>query len=444
MSNPRQVIVAGAGLAGLSAAFRLQQAGFAVTVLEKLDRTGGRVLTLRRDGFAIDAGPDAMTEGYREYQALAREVGLGEHFVRASPVVGLLRDGRVIDIDTSRVATLPFTNALSTGAKLKLVSGVLKLRGQLQGVDSFRLTESASKDDEHETAQQFAESAFGREVTDYIVDPLVRIVVGSGAAQASRLSVLGGLVNWSVPLINIRGGLDALPRALAERLSLIYGADVQDVTETATGVEVSYRSRDGEQQTLHADACVIASTFDVARAIHQPLAELTADYAQQLRYLQLVSVSLAYAAPTHSKAYVVQVPTIEDPEALLIFLQHNKAPDRAPPGHSLITLYTDGMATPRFLAQTDEAIESWARARIERLFPEVAAQFRFASVSRWPLAGYLATPGFWLRTRALLERLHPQARVQIAGDLFGAGSMESAVLWGRRAAERIIATAPQR
>lgn len=433
-----EVVVIGAGLAGLSAAFRLQQAGFAVTVLEKLDRPGGRVLTLRRDGFQIDSGPDAMTGGYREYQALADEMGLSGEFVPSSRVVGLVRDGKVIDIDMARTLSLPFTPALSVGGKLSMVSSLLKICGLLRGVDSFHLTDSADKDDPHENAEQFSRRTFGTEVGDYVIDPLVRLVAGSGAARASRLSVLGGLVNWSVALINIRGGLDRLPRALAERLSIRYGTEVTSVVQQGGGVAVRYRDANGTPGELRASGCVIATTFDVARKLDAALASLSVDYEKQLSYLSLVSVSLAYAAPTKSRAYVVQVPTVEDPETLLIFLQHNKAPDRAPAGHSLITMYTDGAVTPRFLPKSDEQITAWARARIERLFPEVAPQFRFASVSRWPVAGYLATPGFWLRTRELMKTLPSHSPVQLAGDLFGAGSMESAVVWGRKAAERLI------
>jgi hypothetical protein len=58
-------------------------------------------------------------------------------------------------------------------------------------------------------------------------------------------------------------------------------------------------------------------------------------------------------------------------------------------------------------------------------------------VTRWPVAGYLATPGFWRQSRALLAAIPADGRVQLAGDLFGAGSMESAVRWGERAAERL-------
>jgi protoporphyrinogen/coproporphyrinogen III oxidase len=434
----RTAVVVGAGLAGLSAAYRLQKAGFDVRVLESLDRPGGRALTMRRDGFQIDAGPDAMTEGYRTYQALAAEVGLGDSFVRSSAVVGLIREGRVLDIDTFDRKHLIFSSALSPTGKWKLLLGLVRIRTSLKGISSFRLTESAEKDDFSQTAREFAEQTFGYEVANYVIDPLVRLVTGSSSTRASRLCVLGGLVNWSVRLISIRGGLDRLPMTLASRLKVIYGAEVLHIDETEHGVELVYRDRRGVSQNVQGAVCVIATMFDTARALHAPTAAQTAEYARHLRYLQLISVSLAYGATTRSKAYAVQVPTVEDPENLLIFLQHNKAPDRAPAGNSLITLYTDGSVTPRYLEQSDEVIIRWAQARVDKYFPEVSAHFRFAIVSRWPRAGYSASPGFWLRTRSVRSYLSETSRVQIAGDIFGAGSMESAVLSGEDAADRII------
>jgi len=53
---PRRIVVVGAGIAGLTAAFRLQQAGANVLVLEATDRAGGRMTTDTVDGYVIERG----------------------------------------------------------------------------------------------------------------------------------------------------------------------------------------------------------------------------------------------------------------------------------------------------------------------------------------------------------------------------------------------------
>uniref|UniRef100_E6VJL5 Phytoene dehydrogenase n=1 Tax=Rhodopseudomonas palustris (strain DX-1) TaxID=652103 RepID=E6VJL5_RHOPX len=57
-------VVIGSGFGGLAAAVRLGAKGYRVTVLEKLDKPGGRAYVHKQDGFSFDAGPTIVTAPY--------------------------------------------------------------------------------------------------------------------------------------------------------------------------------------------------------------------------------------------------------------------------------------------------------------------------------------------------------------------------------------------
>jgi phytoene desaturase len=58
--RPHAVVI-GSGFGGLAAAVRLGARGYRVTVLEKLDKPGGRAYVFEQDGFVFDAGPTIVT-----------------------------------------------------------------------------------------------------------------------------------------------------------------------------------------------------------------------------------------------------------------------------------------------------------------------------------------------------------------------------------------------
>ena len=61
MAETPHAIVIGSGFGGLAAAVRLGARGYRVTVLEKLDKPGGRAYVYEQDGFTFDAGPTIVT-----------------------------------------------------------------------------------------------------------------------------------------------------------------------------------------------------------------------------------------------------------------------------------------------------------------------------------------------------------------------------------------------
>jgi oxygen-dependent protoporphyrinogen oxidase len=76
-----RVVVVGAGIAGLAAAWELAQAGVDVTVLESERRPGGVIVTQHHDGFLVEGGPDGFLAAEPELPALAAELGMADRVI---------------------------------------------------------------------------------------------------------------------------------------------------------------------------------------------------------------------------------------------------------------------------------------------------------------------------------------------------------------------------
>lgn len=168
-----KAIVVGAGLSGLAAAYRLQQAGYQVTVLERADKPGGLAQTENHDGYLIDTGPDLINKSFVRYLRLAREVGLDGSIVPSSQVVDVLRDGRAITVDRRKPLSLVTTPVVSFRSKLVMALGYLRLRPKIHGMDPYALTEHSGAD--NTTAHELSLRYFNEEVTEQLVDPILRL-----------------------------------------------------------------------------------------------------------------------------------------------------------------------------------------------------------------------------------------------------------------------------
>ena len=99
MSERGTVAVIGGGMAGMGAAWELKKAGFEPTVFEGRDRVGGRIWTVRRGDFLMDAGTAVYLGTYRDAIDLIHEVGLGDEFCVRTAIGAMPRDGKLHHFD---------------------------------------------------------------------------------------------------------------------------------------------------------------------------------------------------------------------------------------------------------------------------------------------------------------------------------------------------------
>jgi oxygen-dependent protoporphyrinogen oxidase len=97
MAVSATIAVAGAGLAGLSAAWELSRTEMSVVVLDAGRRPGGVVVTERRDGFVIEGGPDGFLAAEPDIQELAHELGIGGRLVDQTASGSSLWTGRQLE-----------------------------------------------------------------------------------------------------------------------------------------------------------------------------------------------------------------------------------------------------------------------------------------------------------------------------------------------------------
>src|SRR2546428_2115950 len=82
MGGGVKVVVAGAGIAGLAAAWELTRAGGCeVNILESERRAGGIIATEQVDGFVVEGGPDGFLAGEPELPDLATQLGIADRVV---------------------------------------------------------------------------------------------------------------------------------------------------------------------------------------------------------------------------------------------------------------------------------------------------------------------------------------------------------------------------
>jgi oxygen-dependent protoporphyrinogen oxidase len=439
-----RVVVVGGGIAGLTAAFRLQAAGFEVMVLEAAERPGGRMLTLERDGYLIDVGASILMSRYRSMAALIDDAGLRGSTVPTSDLTGFVRGGTVHRFHNHSLPQLARTGLLSLDAKarvLPIVVDLLRAGGRLSWSDPAR---AAAFDGE--TVRGYIDRRVrSPELLESLVDPLCAAMALIGPEEMSSVDLLAYARNvFGSRFFNSPLGVGFLPEGVARGLAVQTGARVTSIEEGDAGVTVTW-VRAGEPEHVEvASGCVIAVQAHDIPAVYPQLSTVQKEIVTAIDYSIGIGVHFALsAAPAEPSAFVCQ-PRQEDPDMHLAILDHHKAPGRAPAGAGLISTFWRHHWGRAHWDDTDERLVELALPAFVRMFPGVEPAIRFAHVQRWRHALLRTPPGRYSSLARFHAETGPRGRVRFAGDWLAASSTNSAIATGDRAARMLAAAIMER
>lgn len=476
-AGPVRIAVVGGGITGLAAAHRLlelsaqRRVPVALTLCEAGPRLGGTIATERRDGYLIEAGPDAfLTE---KPWALDLCTRLGLALVGTRPT-----DRRTFVVRGGRLHPLPdgFALLAPTRARPLLRSGLFSWRGKARMALDLLLPPRRAEGDE--SLARFVTRRLGREALERAAQPMVAGIYTADpealslAATMPRFlemerrygSVIRGLrrapsgapdrsgPRWSL-FAAPACGMEALVAALASRLPARAVRLHTRVTALGRagppdggGPAGPYRIELHGGSTLWADGVILAlEAHHAADLVAGTDPDLTA-LLRGIPYASSAAVTLAYrreeiAHPLDGFGFVV--PRVERRPVLACTFSSVKFPDRAPRGRVLLRVFLGGALWPGVLERDDGWIARTAAGEVAALLGAAGAP-HLVRVHRHPRAMPQYLVGHLERASAIEARAARSPGLALAGAAYRGVGIPDCIRSGEDAAERVLREAAGR
>ncbi len=430
----KSAIVVGAGIAGLTAGWRLKQAGYAVQVLEAAERVGGRMITIAWEGIRIDPGAEFVTGADRYLHEMAAQLGVRDRLVNFSEeqtgfFVHIMRGGKVHSVNFMSIPSYLRWSGVSLAARLSMIK-LLPYLLRYGRVNPYQ-PEQAPGDDRLDM-QQFFYQCINAEMFDYWVEPTMDVMCSYRPADLSGQMLLILFGNYlQQKLYTFEGGLGLLPETLAGQLDVIRNAAVHSIEplEDGSGARVVYR-REGDERTADAHVVVVAVPGDLVLPLFTAPRPAWQAFFRHVRYTTSAKVYFIAEGDERELDHgAIMFPSKEPWQ--IAPLGWDRQEDGRIFGMSALRadVYDPALSDAEILARVN--------ADIARCQPTLARRITHQMVFRWPRKVPTFPAGYLSALRAF-KRDMQEGPIYFCGDYLIGPSAGSALASGWQCAARIL------
>lgn len=445
----KKIIIIGAGLAGLSAAYELTQASHDVTILEARSRPGGRVHTLRdpfAEGVYAEAGATRIPNHHHITLKYVKLFGLPLELFEPGNLRSVYHvRGKRIEVTPGRRIEWPYNltaeeRALGlNGLRQKVIGSMLSQIGDV--TDPKWPSPELLKKYDHMNRSDFWRSQGASS------EAIALLSLGGIDDRIETWSTLFMLRNQALnrerkEYYKIKGGNDLLPKAFATRLSekVQYNAQVVRIEQNSEQVRVIF-DRSGQNHALTADYLICAVPFSVQRNIQcSPALSIEKQRSiEQLSYLSGSKIFLQSKKRFWLEDGFSGFATTDLPIREIWDMSHNH-----PGTRGLLQAYPISLHSRHVTGMTESERINFALAQVEMIYPGIRQHFEGGVTKCWDedkwargVSSYYK-PGEFSSLLPYVAR--PEGRIYFAGEhtsVWIDGWMQGALDSGNRVAREV-------
>jgi protoporphyrinogen/coproporphyrinogen III oxidase len=456
----KRVVIIGGGITGLTTAYYLQQEikdkylPIEVKLVEATHRLGGKVHTLKRDGYVIEKGPDSCLASKPAVSRLAERLGIEDTLIRNRKGTSyVIAGGELYPIPGGSLVGIP------TQIAPFITTSLFSLTGKMRAAADFVLPRSQEMEDQ--SLGKFFRRRMGDEVVDHLIEPLLTGIFAGDIDQLSLMStfpqlyeleqkhrsIIAGIKksgqsvnsNEKGNFLTFTGGLQSLIDAMESGLNpyTVYKSMKVTSIEKEDSNVYTITFANGEQ--LEADSVIVTTPHHVVQSMFPTYPFLT--FLKEMPATSVATVAMGFAQDAIKKDIAgteFLVSRNSDYSLTAGTWTHKKWPHTAPEGKALLRCYLGKSGDETIVDLSDDEIEQIVLEDLSKIM-DIEGEPEFTIVSRYKNS----MPQYTVGHRERIQGMYEQAEASlpglfIAGSSYEGVSIPDCIVQGEKAVSKVM------